>query len=340
MLKEKWLIIDSHIHYIPKKAVSKAGISGGFDYTAPLRGEMVTSYGRAQDIEGMIQIMEDSGVDLAVLNQTAWSPQGIEMCKIMNDSYAEVGQKYPGKFILCGHVPLQQGQDVINEIDRCINALGIKGMALVSSMPDVSLDSPQMWTVYEKINDLDVPIVVHPTVRVPIWGGGKKYGMCWSVAREYDIAKATVEVMYGVLKDFPNLKFLMPHYGGGMPGQIGRLRAQYNPDNRNWGTAGEIKFSIKTPRELDEMGLSQAFDELFDKLYFDMAGAGGGWIPAIKAAINTIRTDRICFGTDYPYDIHTPEDIRTFITNIKTLDIPEHDKRLILGENIKRLFNI
>jgi len=211
-------------------------------------------------------------------------------------------------------------------------------MSLVSSLSEVTLDSPELWPIYEKIDQLGVPIVVHPTVRFPIWGGGKKYELRRSISREYDIAKATVEVMYGVLKDFPNLKFLMPHYGGGMPGLKGRLRAYFEPEG--WDIPDEIKNCLKTPRELDELGLSKAFDELFDKLHFDMAGAGGGWVPMIKVALLTMRTDRICFGTDYPYDIHNAQDVRSFINDVKQLDIPERDKRLILGENIINLFKI
>lgn len=337
-MTEKWLVIDAHTHFLPAEAVAKTGITGGFDYSALMRGEMSIAYKKFQDIEATLRIMQDAGVDMAVLNQSAWSTQGLEVCKGLNDGYARIGREYPGKFILCGHIPLQLGQDVMNEIERCITELGLKGMSLASSMPEVTLDSPELWPIYEKIDQLGVPIVVHPTVRFPLWGGGKKYELRRTISREYDIAKGVVEVMYGVLKDFPDLKWLMPHYGGGMPGLKARLRAWFEPEG--WDVPAEIKNCAKTPRELDELGLSKAFDELFDKIYFDMAGSGAGWIPAIKAALLMIRTDRMCFGTDYYPDIHTAEDIRSFIDNIKQLDIPEADKRSMLGENIKNLFKV
>ena len=224
-MAEKWLVIDAHTHFLPEEAVTKARVSGGFDFPALLRGEMSVPYKRIQDIEGILRIMEGAGVDMAVLNNAAWAAQGLEVCKALNDGYARAERDYPGKFILCGHVPLQAGQDVVDEIERCINELGLKGMSVVSSLSEVTLDSPELWPIYQKVNQVDVPIVVHPSVRFPIWGGGKKYELRRTISREYDIAKATVEVMYGVLKDFPNLKFLMPHYGGGMPGLKGRLRA-------------------------------------------------------------------------------------------------------------------
>jgi len=339
-MPEKWLVIESHTHIIPREAAAIAGFADGFDYAAPLRQEGSVAYAMTQDVEGMLRVMEDSGIDMAVINKAAWSPQGMEMCKIINNNYNEIGRKYPGKFILCGTVPLQGGQDAVDEVERCINLLGLKGMSLVTSMLDAGMDFPGLWPVYEKIQQLDVPIVVHPTLRMPIWGGGKKYGLGWSVSREYDIAKAVVEVMYGVLKDFPKLKFLMPHYGGGIPGQKGRLRGQFSPDNWKWDIPGEVTFCPNTPRELEEKGLAKAFDEIFDKVYFDLAGGGVGYVPMIEGAISNIRADRLCFGTDYPYDVKLAEDIRYFIDIVKQLNIPETDKRLMLGENIKNMFNL
>ena len=167
-MAEKWMVIDAHIHYLPEEAVAKTGVSDGFNYKSLMHQELSLPYKRFQDIEGMLRVMEDAGVDMAVLTQSAWSAQGLEVSKALNNGYAKLERNYPGKFILCGHVPLQKGQDIIDEIDRCINELGYKGMALISSLPDVTLDSPELWPMYEKIEQLGVPILVHPTVRFPL----------------------------------------------------------------------------------------------------------------------------------------------------------------------------
>jgi predicted TIM-barrel fold metal-dependent hydrolase len=338
-MENKWLVIDSHTHYLPEEAVGKTGkTKDGFDYSALLTGEMGVPYRKIRDIQGILKTMEDAGVDIAVLNQSAWSGQGLAVCQALNDGYARVKREYPGKFILCGHVPLQGGQEVVAEVERCVQELGLQGISLPSSVPEVFLDDPALWPLYEKIQSLDVPIVIHPSVRFPIWGGGEKYELRRTISREYDIAKACVEVMYGVLKDFPDLKFLFPHYGGGMAGLKGRLRAWFEPDD--WKVPADIVDCPKTPRELKELGLDKAFDAIFDKIYFDMAGAGAGWLPSIQSALVTIRKDRICWGSDYPYDIHEGRDIKAFVDVVKQLDIPDSDKEMILGGNVKRLFKV
>ncbi len=334
-MEKKWLVIDAHAHFLPREAQEKAKV-GSSDFS----GLSLTSilYQKAGDIELTLRVMEEAGVDMAVLNQSAWSARGLEICRVINDHYAQIKHKYPGKFILCGHVPLQKGQDVVDEIERSINELGLHGISLISSLPDVTPDSPDLFPLYEKTSKLDVPIVIHPTIRSPLWGGGKKYDMYNTISREYDIIKAAVEILYGVLNHFPDLKFLMPHYGGGMPALKARIRAYYEPEG--WDIPQSMKARARTPKELDETGLGKAFDELFDKLYFDMAGSGEGWLPMILSALPTIRADRLCFGTDYPYEVHEGRDVKYFIDNIKNLDIPEKDRRNILGENIKNLFKL
>jgi predicted TIM-barrel fold metal-dependent hydrolase len=143
--------------------------------------------------------------------------------------------------------------------------------------------------------------------------------------------------MYGVLSRFPDLYFLIPHYGGGIPALKGRIKAWYEPEG--WKVPDKLKNMPKTPRELRVLGLDRAFEEIFGKIYFDMAGFGG-WMPIAEAAIKTIRADRLCFGTDYPFEIHEAQDVKGFIKNIRHLDLSEQDKRNMLGENIKRLLKL
>lgn len=334
-MTEKYLVIDAHNHYLPKEATRLACKADGFDYVASLK-RVPVGYENTFDIERRVRLMDEAGVDIAVLEQSSWSPQGLEMCKAMNDGYAEAVRRYPDRFIPCAHLPLEPGQEVLDEFERAYNELGFRGLSLVSSTSDYTLDSEELFPIYEKAGQLDIPIAVHPSIKKGIWGGAK-YGLSDHASREYDVTKATVEVMYGVLSRFPDLKFLMPHHGGGIPAVKGRILAWHEPER--WDVPPNLKGMPKTPRELAELGLDEDFENLFGKIYFDLAGFGG-WMPVTEAAVKTIRRDRLCFGTDYPFEIHEAQDVKSFIDNIKTLEIPEQDKRNILGENIKRLFKV
>ncbi len=161
--------------------------------------------------------------------------------------------------------------------------------------------------------------------------------MSGSVSREYEIIKCFVEVISGVLPEFPDLNFIFAHYGGGVPFLLGRIMSWHCPAN-----AGVPKEKIgvpKTIREFEEFGLMKDFSNLLDRCYFDMAGSGG-WIPALRQALIAMKPERLCFGTDYPFEMSHPSDMKAFISEIEALEISEEDKKKMLGGNIKRLFNV
>lgn len=60
----------------------------------------------------------------------------------------------------------------------------------------------------------------------------------------------------------------------------------------------------------------------------------------MRASVDGTRRDRITFGTDYPYEFRDPQDTREYIANVESLDIPEEEKRNILGENVLKLFRM
>ncbi len=328
-------VVDTHHHFLPSEALKYAKKADGVDYAFIMKrfsraGELL------QDINKTLIYMEESGISMALLNLGAWIPSGIETCKAINDGYAKIQKENPGKFITCSHVPVHEGVSAINELKRAIEELGLNGVTLVSSYTNITLDSEIMMPLYEEIIRYDVPIVVHPTLRRPLWGGDK-YDLSTTISREYDIAKCVVEVLYGVLPRFPELKFLMPHFGGGMQILKYRLLSSHQP--KDWDLPEGVRGHGLTPRELKERGLWDDFHKNFDKIYFDTAGFGGSRV-TLEAAVSGFKRDRITFGTDYPYEFREPRDVKEYISEIKSLNISEDDKKDILGRNVLRLFKI
>jgi len=188
---------------------------------------------------------------------------------------------------------------------------------------------------FAKVSELDIPVVVHPTVRIPVWGG-VKHNMSGSVSREYDIIKAFVEALSGVLPEFPDVKFLFSHYAGGVPFLLPRIKSWYVPSGRS-PIPEERRAAPKTMREFADYGLEKDFDKLLDQFYYNMAGTGGS-MTALKQALMVLKPERICFGSDYPWEMARPSDLKAYINGVKRLDIPERDKVNILGGNVLRLF--
>lgn len=330
-----YIVVDTHHHFLPSEAVRYARKTEEFDYLSGLR-RFSTAYSWMQDVERTLAYMEDCGIQMVVLNQCNWTPLGLETCKAINDGYAKIQRENPGKFITCAHLPVDEGPVAIEELKRSMEVLGLQGVALLSSYARHTIDSEIMMPFYEKISDYKVPIIIHPSSRRPLWGG-MKYDLSTTVSREYDIAKSVTEILYGVLSRYPDLKFLVSHFGGGMPFLKERIISWHQPEN--WDIPEDLRGNALTPRELKERGLWEEFHRQFDKIYFDSAGFGGSMI-MMRAAVEGIRRNRITFGTDYPFEFRNPADVQNYIADVKSLEISEEDKKKILGKNVLELFKI
>jgi len=339
-MTDKWFIVDCHNQFVPQEGILKSR-GTTMDLTS---GPQAATQKRVTDIEGKLRVMDEAGIDMAVIHQSPLSLLGLDFCRAMNDGNARTAKEYPGRFIACAHIPLDGGgsPEACKEVDRAINDLGLKGVALLTSTEKVTLSSEELFPLYEKINQLDVPVVVHPNnirigERVSRLGSGLRVNMHRAIAVETENTEACVDVMFGVLNKFPDLKFLMPHHGGALPFWQGRMMSQCIPDG--WKIPDNVKDIPKTPRIRRQLGLDKHFAALFEKLYFDTSGFQG-WMPITQATLLTVRADRLCFGTDYGFEMLEAQDIKGFIDDIKKLNMPEADRRNILGENIRTLFKL
>ncbi|MBI4332591.1 MAG: amidohydrolase [Chloroflexi bacterium] len=333
-------VIDAQFHLLPP------GIAGIFAAAGSRAGEVDfqrrlakpnAAYSRVLDAEGAIRHMDECGVDMAVIPQPIWLSLGLDFCRMFNDGFAELVRSYPGRFLPCAHVPYMEGQPALDELERAVNYLGMKAVAVVTSQQEVRLDDPGLKPFFRKVSQLGIPVIVHPTVREPLWGG-TRYNMSGSVSREYEIIKAFVEVLQGVLPEFPDLNFVFAHYAGGAPFLLGRIMSYYEPPKGTENTR-MIGEPPRTIREFEESGAGDGFARLLDHVYFDLAGAGG-WLPALKQALLVVRPDHLCFATDYPHEMARTADLRAYMEGIQALGLSEEDKANIFGGNIRKLLKL
>lgn len=339
-MKEKWFIVDCHNQFIPYEGIQKSrGTVADL-----VEGPQAAIHKRCEDEETKLRVMDEAGIDMAVIQQAPLNFLGLDFCRAMNDGNARVAKEYPGRFVACAHIPLDGGggPEALYEVERAISGLGLKGVALATSSEKLSLGSDELMPLYERINRLDVPIVIHPAnIRLieqgASLGSSVKAAMHRAIAVEIENTRACIEIAFGVLNKFPDLKFLMPHHGGALPIWQGRMRAHFLPDG--FQIPQNIQGFPRTPRIRRQVGLDKTFQTIFEKLYFDTSGFQG-WMPITQAALLSVRADRLCFGTDYGFEMVESQDIKGFIDDIKKLQLPEADRRNILGENIQALFKL
>jgi 4-oxalmesaconate hydratase len=234
------MIIDCHGHYTtaPKalELFRKAQIAALADPKAPARGFKASDDEvRETLVPAQLKLQIERGIDLALFSPGAGRMShhignfetSSEWSRVCNDLIAQVCHIYPKNFVGVCQLPQSPGVEpktCIPELERCVNELGFIGCNL---NPDPSggywKDPPLIdrwwYPLYEKMVELDVPAMVHvaASCNPNFHGTGAHY-------INGDTSAFMQFVTSDLFKDFPTLKFIIPHGGGAVPYHWGRYR--------------------------------------------------------------------------------------------------------------------
>jgi aminocarboxymuconate-semialdehyde decarboxylase len=319
--------VDFQHHYVPVELAKQRGLySEQTTYLQEGGRRATTMHTRLYDLELQLKDMAEAGIDVSVLScLLGWSAT-LEECRLINDDLARVQTKYSGRFVGLAQAPVLEGKEALGEIERSIHILGLKGVTITSQIKGVSLDSPELYELYEKVCELDVPVFVHPALAPIGYDLLQDYDLPRVLGREVDLTVATTRLIAGgILDRFPKLKLIIAHFGGGIAAVKDRLLAK----GYRFGT------------------LKRPFGDYFDMLYFDLAGFEGGLL-ALHCALQGIRTERLVFASDYPQDftgVNTDtgkgmQELRNYIETIRKLPLNDGTIDAILGRTAVGLLKL
>lgn len=333
------MIIDAHHHFMPRKAYARFHDPDAPTKRVVLNNIDFTFAPKLHKADVHLADMDEAGIDMSIFGLAQWNVAGREICHIINYESAEVVAKYPDRFLCAATVPVGDVEGSVEEIEYAIKELKLHAVVLLTSMIGITLsDREYMWPIYKKVQELGVPILIHPNLKPP--GVELDFTINRSIGRGFDIGKAVLRFMYDILPEFPGLKVIIPHYGGCTLALKGRMNAFFEADEETMNKIPEAIRSLpKSPNEVKEYGLDKPFNELFNKLYFDGAGSGG-WEPITEMAFRTVIPDRLVFGTDYPMEIHNGRDIKWYVDKVKAMDMPEETRQKFFGQNLVELFGL
>lgn len=154
---------------------------------------------REREADGLVEAAEKTGMDVLVcsLPVTSGNPQP-EQCRRYNDIVYQAMKKYPNMIKGMCYVNPGYAKEAVQEIDRCINELGMIGVKLYNQY---FISDPAVHAVIEKCIDLDIPILEHAgktnslPVTEPITSDGTHFALA---SRKY-----------------PDLRLIYAHIGGG-----------------------------------------------------------------------------------------------------------------------------
>ena len=146
---------------------------------------------------------------------------------ICNELCHRVAELFPDHFIGAAMLPQSPGVDpasCIPELEKCVKDYGFVGINLNPDPSGGHWTSPSLtdrhwYPIYEKMVEYDIPAMVHVSTSCN--------GCFHTTGAHYINADTTafMQLIQGDLfKDFPTLKFIVPHGGGAAPYHWGRYR--------------------------------------------------------------------------------------------------------------------
>jgi len=213
--------------------------------------------------------------------------QALELHRHLNDHTAGLCRDFPRHYAGIGTVPLQSPTLAIQEMERCIDELGLSGVQVGSHIENWNLDAPELFPFFEAAAELGAAILVHPW---DMMGGPSmpKYWLPWLVGMPAEQSRAACCLIFGgVLERLPKLKVCFAHGGGAFPYTIGRIEHGFRmrPDLVATDNA-------RNPREY------------LDRLYFDSCVHDKA---ALRYLIDVVGSDNVMLGTDYPFPLGEQE---------------------------------
>jgi 2,3-dihydroxybenzoate decarboxylase len=209
------------------------------------------------------------------------------MAKQINDEVAQAVRKHPERFSAFAAIAPQDPASAADELERAVKHLGLKGAVVNSHIRGEYLDDPKFWTIFDKAEELGVPIYLHP--KQPSSDMIKPYltypalaNAMWGFAAEASLHAVRL-ICSGLFDRYPGLKVILGHLGEAIPFWLWRL------DN-HWEKEGRRSLPAqKKP------------SDYFNHNFF-VTTSGMSWSPALQFVSSVLGFDKILFAADYPFE--------------------------------------
>jgi predicted TIM-barrel fold metal-dependent hydrolase len=277
------------------------------------------------DSKARLKAIREAGVDRAILRLPCleeWLSSEASMK--VNDLMAEYVKKHAGRVMGLAVAPPWGDDESLNELDRAIKDLHLSGVECAAHYGNLYLDAQEFRPYFKKLNKLNVPICVH---HAPLPVESESLHDYSNLRRLFgriiDQMISVSRILYsGLLDEFPNLKFVPTQMGGGLWAFTNYLKAA------RVGKKEDIGRFDSSPEKITRY--------LNRNIFFGV-NMPTMWTRAqLECAIREVGADHMIFGGGYPIRL----DLEEGIQQIRSLDITEQEKSLILGGNAARLFNI
>jgi len=254
------MIIDCHGHYTTAppqlgeyREAQKAAVGADPTFVGEKGTIEIGDEALIDSLErNQLRLQRDRGLDLTLFSPRAsWMEHHVgnqhtsrfwsEQC---NDLIRRICDLYPDNFAPVCQLPQSPGATIdasVTELRRCVEQHGFIGCNV---NPDPSggmwngptLDDRSFWPLWEALCELDVPAMIHvsATCNPHFHSTGSHY-------LGSDTTAFMQAMTSGLFRDFPQMRWIIPHGGGAVPYHWGRFKGMAEENTAaGWLTVDEM----------------------------------------------------------------------------------------------------
>lgn len=211
----------------------------------------------------------------------------LAVCSAVNDDPAAAVSRHPTRLAGFALLPMMEPAAAAQELERCVKGLGFVGALVDAYLDGQFYDDERFWVIFEKAQELDVPLYIHPTFASD--------SMMEHYKGNYDDAVALALSAFGwgwhsdtglhilklfasrVFDRYPKLKVVIGQMGEMLPFQLSRCIAVA----ARWGR---------------ERGLEEVWK---NNIWVTTSGMFS--LTPLACLLQTTTIDHVLYSVDYPF---------------------------------------
>lgn len=327
--------IDTHTHFLPPSAVGPAErneLWHGIQFGHNELGRITSSVGsRSQEIPwpmpletpaARLKTMDARRVDHHILSISPtmyWhsleNADARGFARAANDDLAALIGEAPARYSGLGFLPLQDPAGSVEELERCIRDLGLRGIMVCTHVNGTDWDDAALLPILEAAEALDAVVYFHPgRVRTASWM--TKYHLRNLIGNPLETTVTMASLIFGGVYDkLPKLKTCFSHAGG-------------------FGVLGVGRFDHGHEVRPESSAIAQLPSDYVRRIWVDTITHSER---TLRYIVDTVGADKVVLGSDYPADMGEPLPV-DFIESCESLS--DAEKTAILGGNAAALFGL
>jgi hypothetical protein len=293
-------IIDSHVHlYAPEAFADPVawGTARGEAWwtrcVAPEKGRTLQGWAT---VDQLLRDMDAAGVDHAVL--LGWYWEKLETCELQNTWFAAWIREHPDRLSAFAAVQPAAGDLALDTVRRALDK-GLIGIGeLKAPVQGFSYQDETWCKIVELAIEAQVPLNLHVTDPV-------------ATPPNAPARPTPLEEFLALARDFPEARFILAHFGGGLPFY------ELNP----------------------------AVQKALCNVLYDTAAAPLLYRPEItRRVVDLVGAKRVLFGTDYPLLTHPREtrepEFAKSLRDLRAAGLTIEELDAVLGENAAEVLRL